>query len=172
MQNSAIWTGITSLYVSQTWPVVLCMYNRVLSIRNTSLYWSQTSPVVFSSKRAWLAPELLVSMVPRPHLGMLTAKQRLLVHYTSLYGHQTSPVVCAFKTATLGPKLHVSMGPRPHLWISAFKTACLASELLVSIGPSPHLCFLHAKQRLLDPNNKSLWVPEITCRCVHAIHRD
>ena len=25
------------------------------------------------------------------------------------------------------------------------------------MGPSPHLWFLHAKQRLLDPNNKSLW---------------
>ena len=31
---------------------------------------------------------------------------------------------------------------------------------------SPHLWFLHAKQRLLDPNNKSLWVPDITCRFV------
>ena len=79
---------------------------------------------------------------------------------------------CAFQTGTLRPKLHVSMGHRPHLSSSACKTACLASELLVSIGPSPHLLFLHAKQRLLDPNNKSLWVPEITCRFVHAIQRD
>ena len=64
------------------------------------------------------------------------------------------------------------MGPRPHLRFSAFKTACLASELLVSMGPSPQLWFVYAKQRLLDPNNKSLWDPDITCRYVHALQRD
>ena len=30
------------------------------------------------------------------------------------------------------------------------------------MGPSPHLWFLHAKQRLLDQNCKSLWVPDLT----------
>ena len=56
--------------------------------------------------------------------------------------------------------------------ISACKTACLASELLVSIGPSPLLWFLDAKQRLLDPNSKSLWVPDINCRFEPAMNRD
>ena len=60
----------------------------------------------------------------------------------------------------------------PRLWFCACKTATLALELLVSMGPRPHLCFLHAKHRLLDQNNKSLWVPDITCRFVHAIQRD
>ena len=60
----------------------------------------------------------------------------------------------------------------PRLWFCACKTATLAFELLVSMGPRPHLCFLHAKQRLLDQNNKSLWVPDITRRFVHAIQRD
>ena len=72
------WTRITSLYVSQTWPVILCMYNSVLSIRITSLYGSQPSSVVFAFKTAWLASELLVSMGPRPHHWFLDAKQRLL----------------------------------------------------------------------------------------------
>ena len=40
------------------------------------------------------------------------------------------------------------------------------------MGPSPYLCFFHAKQRLLDPKNKSLWVPDITCHFVHGIQRD
>ena len=39
------------------------------------------------------------------------------------------------------------------------------------MGPNPYLWFLHSKQRLLEPNNKSLRVPDITCRCVHAIQR-
>ena len=40
------------------------------------------------------------------------------------------------------------------------------------MGPSPHLWFLHAKQRLFDQNYKSLWVPGLTCRFVHAKQRD
>ena len=40
------------------------------------------------------------------------------------------------------------------------------------MGHSPHLWFLEAKQRLLDQNNKSVWVPDLTCRFVHAKQRD
>ena len=82
---------------------------------------------------ACLAPEILVSMDPSPY------------------------VVFACKTATFGAELQLSMSPRPHLSFSACKKAWIASELLVSIGPSPHLRILHAKQRLLDQNYKSLW---------------
>ena len=59
------------------------------------------------------------------------------------------------------------MGLRPHLPFCACKTTRLAPELLVSMRPSPHLWVLDANQRLLDQNNKSLWVPDITCRFVH-----
>ena len=38
--------------------------------------------------------------------------------------------------------------------------------------PSPHLWIFHAKQWHLDTNNKSLWVPDITCRFVHEKQRD
>ena len=79
---------------------------------------------------------------------------------------------CAWKTARFAPELQVSVGPRPHLSFYACKTACLASELLGSMGPSPHLWFLDAKQRLLVQNNKSIWVPDFTCRFVHSIQRD
>ena len=176
MQNSDFWTGITRVYVSQTWPFVLCKNNSVLSIRNTCLYWSQTSSVVFACKTTWLTTELLVSMVPRPHLWILTAKHRLLDQHTSLYRYQTSPVVLcmqnsvisttitslygslpstvvfARKTVTFGPDLKVSVGPRHDLSFCACTTACLAPEILVSMGPSLHLWFLNAKQRLLDQN--------------------
>ena len=82
---------------------------------------------------------------------------------TSLYGSQPSPVVIACKRATFGPELQVSMCPRLHLSFCTCKTLWLAPELLVSMGPSPHLWLLHAKQRLLDHNNKSLWIPAIIC---------
>ena len=64
------------------------------------------------------------------------------------------------------------MGPRHDLSFCACSTASLASELLVSIGLCRHLWFFHAKQRLLDQNNNSLWVSDITCRFVHAKQRD
>ena len=100
------------------------------------------------------------------------AKQ--LVYYQTYKFVWGPDLICGFcmQTANFGPKLHVSMGPRTHLWFSACKTPCLASELLLSMGPSPHLWFLHSKQRPLEPNNKSLWVQDITCRFVQAIQRD
>ena len=67
--------------------------------------------------------------------------------------------------------VQVSIGTRPHLSFCACTTACLASELLVSIGPSLHQWFLLAKQRLLDQTYKSLSVPDLTCRFVHAKQR-
>ena len=114
-------------------------------------------------KLTWLASELLNSMGSSPHLWLLHAKQRLLnqnykslldpalicvfcmqnnnfrTWITSLYGSQTSPMVFSFKTATLAP------------------------ESLVSIVPTPHLLLLYEKQRLLDQNYKSLWVPALIC---------
>ena len=64
------------------------------------------------------------------------------------------------------------MGPRHDLSFCACKRACLASELLVSMGPRPHLWFLIAKQHPLVQNYKSPWVPDLTCRFVHAKRRD
>ena len=173
---------------------------------------SPTLRLWFSAcKIAYLAPELLVSKGPSPHLWFLHAKQRLLdknnkclwvpdmiCHFCmqtsdfwysiqvsmgtrphlsfctcktawlapeSLDSMGCSPNLrfCAFKPATFEQKLHVTMSPRRHLWFSACKPAYLASELSVSRGPSPHLWFLHAKQRLLDKNNKCLWVPDMIC---------
>ena len=70
------------------------------------------------------------------------------IRITSLYGSQHTSVDFDCKTATFGPELQVSMGPSTHLWI------------------------LIAKLRLLDPNYKSLWVPDLTCRFVHAKQGD
>ena len=137
MQISGFSTWITSLCWSQPSSVVLHSEQRLL-YEHTSLYGFQTSTVALCIQKAWLAPELLVSMFSSLHLWSF-----------------------AFKTATLGEKLQVSMGPRPHMWFSACKTACLASELLVSMGPSPHVWFLDAKQRDLRQNDKSIRVPAL-----------
>ena len=114
----------------------------------TSLYGSQPSCVVFACKTVTFGPDLQVSMGARPHLSF-----------------------CSCKTARFAPELQVSVGPRPHLSFCACKTMQLASDLLVSMGPSFHLWFLDAIQRLLDQNKKSLWVPDMSCRFVHAKQR-
>ena len=134
-------------------------------------------------------------MVPRHHLWILTAKQRLLDQHTSLYRYQTSPVILcmqnsvistritslygslpstvvfACKTVTFGPELQVSVGPRHDLSFCGCTTACLESEIVVSMGLL-HLWYLHAKQLLLEQNYKSLWVPDLTFRFVLAKQRD
>ena len=57
------------------------------------------------------------------------------------------------------------------MWLCACITVTLGLEIQVSEGQRPHLWFLHAKQRLLDQSNKSLWVPDMTCRLVHVQQR-
>ena len=54
--------------------------------------------LICECKTALLAPELQVSVGPKPHLWFF-----------------------AFKTAALAPELHLSMGPRPHLWFCALQ---------------------------------------------------
>ena len=80
-------------------------------------------------------------------------------------------MVFACKTVTLGPELQVSMGPSPHLGFFVFNTAPLAPELQVSMGASLHPWLLHAKQRILDQNYKSLLIPAIICGFVHSKQR-
>ena len=78
-------------------------------------------------------------MVPSPLLRFCMKNNHFRTKISSLIGSKTSPMFFfAFKTATLAPELQVSMGPSPHLW------------------------FLHAKQRLLNQNYKSLYVPGLT----------
>ena len=148
MQNRGFWTRITNLYMSQRSPVVLCMLYSVISTRITFLSRSQPLSVVFAGKTATFGTKQRVPMGPRYPLSF-----------------------CAWKTARFAPEILVSVGLRPHLTFCACKTAYLASELLVSMGPRPHLWFLDAKQRLLDQNYKSLWVPDMTCRFVHIQRR-
>ena len=63
-------------------------------------------------------------------------------------------------------------GTQPLSVFFACKSETFGAELQMSMGPSPDLRFLHAKQRLFDTNNKSLCVPDITCRFVRAKERD
>ena len=164
---------MTSLYGSRTWPVVLYMYNSVISTRNTRLYRFQPSSVVLCNQNIGLMTTIacVYGIQTSPVIfGMQNSVPSIRI--TSLYGSQPSSVVFRCKTATFGPEYQISMGPRYHLSFCSCNAAWLALELLVSMGPRPYLWFFHAKRWLLYPNNKSLWVPDITCRFVHANQRD
>ena len=79
---------------------------------------------------------------------------------------------CAHITACSAQEYQDYMGPNPHLWFCERKTATLGQEIQASVGQRPHLWFLHAKERLLEQNNKSLWVPYMTSRSEHVQQRD
>ena len=143
-------------------------------------------------KTVTLAPQLQVSVSTRPHLWFLNAKQWLLeqnykflwvpalicgfwmqnsdfrTRLTSVCGSQTSSVVLSTHNSVLNTRIKRQYGFQPSPVVLCMQTATLAFELLVSIVPCPHLRFLHANQRLLDKNYKSLWVQDLTCRFVHA----
>ena len=174
------------------------MYKSVLSIRITSFYGSQPSFVFFSCKTATFGAELQVSIGPRPHPSSWACKTAwfapewqvymgsspylcfffsiqnsdLWIRITSLYVSQAWPVILCMNYTVLNIRNTSLYGSHPLSEVFAFKPPWLASELLVSMVPRPHDWFLDAKQRLLDCNNKSLRVPNITCRFVHAKQLD
>ena len=80
-----------------------------------------------------------------------------------LYGSKTSPVILCRQNSLPSIRITSLYECQPSSVVFGCKTATLGPDLQVSMGPSPHLWFLHAKRRLLDPNSKSLWVPDIPC---------
>ena len=168
MQNNDFLTRITSLYGYQTSPVVLCIQISVIRYRNTSFYGFHPSSVVLYTKTATLGSDLQVCMGPRPHLSFSACE-------TAWIAPEILVSICrsgfCMQNSALWTSIQVSMDTRPHLWLCACKTATLGLELQVSVGPRPHMWFLQAKQRLLEQNNKSLWIPDMTCRFVHVQER-
>ena len=149
MQNSDFWTRITSLYGSQTWPVILCIYNSVISTRITRLYGYQLSSVVLCIQNSDLMTTIACVYGSQTSPVIFCMQNSVpSIRITSLYGSQPSSVDFACKTATLWPDLHVSMGTRPHLSFCVYITACLAQELKAIWVPALTCGFVHAKQRL------------------------
>ena len=151
-------------------------------------FWAHITASLTQEKKTLLVPALTC--------GFVHAKQRLLglnykslrvkditcrfcmqnsafwTRVTSLYGSHAWPVVLCMYNSGLNIRITSLYGSQPSSVVFACKTAWLASESLVSMGPSPHVWFLDAKQRLMDQNNKSLRVPDTTCRFVLVKQRD
>ena len=196
MQNSDFWTRITSLCGSQTSPVIFCMQNSVPSIRNTSLHGSQPSRVVFGCKTATYGPEkqvsmglrhhlslcecktallaldLLVSMCPNPHLYVfLMQNSAFWTRISSLYGSQTSSVVLSTHNCEINTRIKRQYWIQPSPVAFCMQNSDFRTRITSLWGSKTSPVDFHAKQRLLDQSNKSLWVPDMTCRFVHVQQR-
>ena len=173
LQNSVFWDRIISLYWSQSSPVVLCRKYVVISTRITSLYWSQTPPVILCMQNRVIRTRISILHESQPSSVVLCIQNSaFMTRITCMYGSQTSTVDLCMQNSVLTTQINSLYGSQTSSVVFACKTATLGLELQVSVGPRPHLWFLHAKQRFLDQNNKSLWVPDMTCHFVHVRQRD
>ena len=105
MPNSEFWTRITSLYGSQTLPVLLCMQNSLICTRISSLYGFQHSSVVMSTHNSVLNTRInrlywfqLSPVVLCMQISVISTR------ITRLYGSQPSCLVFGCKAATYGPE--------------------------------------------------------------------
>ena len=172
IQNSDFSTRITSLYGSQTSPVVLCMQNSVISTRINSLHGSHTSPVVLCIQNNVISIKKLVSMDPSPHLWLLHAKQRLLdQNYKSLW---VPALMCGFcmQNSNFRTRITSRYGPQTLPMVFCIQNSDFSTRITSLYGSQPSFVVLHGKQRLLDQNYKSLRVPGFACYFVHSKQRD
>ena len=146
---------------------------------------------------AGLTSELLVFMGPSPlqrflaHITSCLAQESIdyigsrtqlcvffmqnsdfMTWLTSLYGSQTSSVVLSTHNSVLSTRINRLYWFQPAPVVLCMKNSAFRTRITSLCGSKTHLWFLHAKQRLLDQNNKSLWVPDMTFRFVHVQQRD
>ena len=177
MQNIDYWTRITSLYGSQTSPVVLCMQNnfksRCFQSKNHRWRLETIETSKSGARHAVLQAQnhriISLDCSQTPPVVLCMQNSAISIRITSLNGSLPSSVVYGCKTATFGPQYQVSIGPRHKLSFCACKTAWFAPQLLVSIGPSTLLLFMYAKQRLFDQKKTSLYGPQTSTvfLCMH-----
>ena len=146
-------------------------------------------------KTAWLAPEILVSMGPSPHLRFLHAKQRHLDQLRSLYGTQTTPVVLCIQNSVIStrntslygsqtspvifcmensmPSIRIISlnGSQPSSAVFACETATFGPEQQVSKGPRHPLSFCACKTAWLAPVILVSMGPSPHLRSLHAKQR-
>ena len=170
-QYSVISTRITCLYGSQPLSVIFAYKTATFGAEFQGFMGPRHDPSFCACKTAWLASELLFSMSPSPHLCFCIQISDFWTRITNLYWSQTSPVVLCMQYSVISTRNTCLYGSQPLSVVFACITATFGPEYKFSMGTRPHLSFLHAKQRLLDQNNKSLWVPDMTYRFVHVQQR-
>ena len=126
-----------------------CMQNSDFCTRMTSLYEFQPSPVALCMQNS-------VSWT----------------RITSLYGFQPTSVVWCIENGDFRTKVVCVHGSWTSLVILCMQNGVPRFRITSHYGSCPHPWYSHAKEQLLDPNNKPLSVPDMTCRFMHAKKRD
>ena len=98
-------TRITSLYGYQTWPVVLCTYNCVLSFRITGLYGSPPTSVGFDCKTTTFGPVYKSLWEPELTCRLCIQNSVISSRITRLYGFQPSSVVLCIQNSAFRTRL-------------------------------------------------------------------
>ena len=138
-----------SLWVPALICCFFCIHNSVIMTRINSLYGSQTSPVVVCMQNNEISTRKTSLHWSQPSSVVFCMQNSVFwIRNTSLSGSQTSPMDFRIQNSAFSTRIASLNGAQP------------SSELF------------KAKQRLLDENYKSLWVPDLTCRSVHAKQRD
>ena len=157
------------------------MENSVNSIRISSLSGTEPSSVVFGCKTATFWPELQISMGPRSHLSFCACKTAwfapvwqvymgssphlcFFLHVnidfrtrlTSLYGPQTVSVVLSTHNSVLSTRIKRLYGFQSSPVVLCLQNSVICIRIASLYGSQPLSGFLHAKQRLLQRNHKSL----------------
>ena len=124
------------------------------------------------SKRRDLHQNIKSTLVPALICGFVLTKQRLFDRNNKALRVPDKTCLLCIENSNFSTWITSLYLSQPSSVVFACKTAHFGPEFQVSMGPTPHLRFLHAKQRVLAQNYKSLWVPDMTCRFVDAKQRD
>ena len=122
------------------------MQNSDFRTRLTSLYWSHTSSVVLNT-----------------HHSMLSTRIK------RLYGFQPSPVVSCMQISDFNTRMASRYGFELSSVVLFMQNSDFKTNLYWS---QPSSVVFACKTATFGPAYKSLWVPDITCRFVHAKQRD
>ena len=181
IQNSAFWIRITSLYGSQTWPLI-CEFKTAFLDPEWRLSNGLSLHLWFSAfETATLRPEYSCISVPALICGfcmqncdfrtrnaslywsqtspviLWTQNSVINCRITSLHGSQTSPVVLCMQNNVNSfriTSLHVT---QPSFVVFACKTSTLGPELQFSIGHRPHPCFFWIENSDFRTRSASLY---------------
>ena len=78
---------------------------------------------------AWLAPELLVSMGPSPHLWFLHANSVICTRMTSLYGFQLLSVVLCMQNSAFSTRLTCLYGSQTSFVVLSTHNSVLSTKI-------------------------------------------
>ena len=121
----------------------------VISARITSLYGFQHSSVV-----------------------LCIQKSDFRTRIACLYGSQTSPVILCMQNSVPSIRITSLYGSQPSSVVLCVQKRDFRTRIALLYGSQPSSVDYACKTATFGPEYKSLWVPALTCRFVHAKLRD